>query len=191
MKIDTFCSLNFNARLECEAMEEVAYGIAALFDIDAPRSRIGLIVASDNAGTATSVQFWSDAMRTGVAVASPALFPWCLANAPCGVLARRFNVTGPNSTLLGEGDALLAALDTASDQLAQGQVDCAVVVALCFANSQLGGTMLGLRASADGGNHSQQLDGLYAACNAASLRTAIGLPRVQLGGCAHELRLMQ
>lgn len=59
-----------------------------------------LLLVSEDAGSATAVQFWRDALDTGPALASPAAFPWCLANAPCGALARRFGVTGPNITWL-------------------------------------------------------------------------------------------
>jgi len=183
MQIDAFRSLDFDARLEREAMEQIADGIAALFDIEAPRERIGLIVASDNAGTATSVQFWLDAMRIGVAVASPELFPWCLANAPCGALARRFRVTGPNATLLGESDALLAALDTAAGQVTQRQVDNAVVVALCFANGHAGGKALALRVCADNGRHSLDLGALRTLVDPVPLRAGIDVLCGQLHRC--------
>ena len=82
--------------------------------------------------------------------------------------------------MLGESDALFAALETASDHLAQRQVDYAVVVALCFANAHLGGTALGLRVRADGGSYSLDLDRLYSTGNATPLRTAIEMLRAQL-----------
>ena len=149
MRIDAFCALDFDARLEREAMVQIGDAMAPWFDADVSRARTGLIVVSDNAGSATSVQFWSDAVRMGVGVASPELFPWCLANAPCGALARRFHITGPNATLLGESDALLAALDTAADQLAEGRVDVAVIVALSFAHAQSHGKGLALHVCGD------------------------------------------
>jgi len=188
-QIDAFCVLDFDARLEREAMEQIAGGIAALFDIETPRERIGLIVVSDNAGTATSVQFWSDAVATGVAVASPELFPWCLANAPCGALARRFHITGPNSTLLGESDALLAALDTAADQITQRQVDKAVIVVLSFANGHRGGKVLALRVCAHAGRHALDLGALstlVTLTNTVPLRAAIDMLRGQLNGCSNR-----
>ena len=179
-QIDAFRLLDFDARLEREAMEQVADGIAVLFDIEAPRERIGLIVASDDAGTATSVQFWSDAVRIGVAVASPELFPWCLANAPCGALARRFRITGPNSTLLGESDALLAALDAATDQISLRQIDAALVVALCFADLHHGGKVLALRLCAANGRHALDTSALRTPAAPVPLRVAIEILRMQL-----------
>lgn len=128
---------SFEARLERDAMAQITDAFAPLFGTLKPRSRIGLIVASDNAGSASSLQFWADAMRVGVDVASPELFPWCLANAPCGALARQFGITGPNVTLLGEGEALAAALQTAADWLAQDAADEVVVAALSFPSTRL------------------------------------------------------
>jgi len=122
----------FDARLEREATQAVGDAIAALFEAGPSGDRLALVVVSDNAGTATSVQFWADAQRTGVALASPELFPWCLANAPCGALARRFGVTGPNLTLLGEAEALEAAFDHADALLSAGRVDAVVVLAMTF-----------------------------------------------------------
>lgn len=134
----------FDARLEREATQVVGDAIAVLFE-GGPRDRLGLIVVSDNAGTATSVQFWADAQRTSVALASPELFPWCLANAPCGGLARRFGVTGPNLTLLGDGEALEAALDQAADLLATGQVEAVVLVAIAFTQDDAPGQAMAWR----------------------------------------------
>lgn len=79
----------------------------------APLDRVALCVASSNAGSGTSQRFWADARRVGVALANPAVFPWCLANAACGALARRFGATGPNFTHLGEAEAMLSAFDCA------------------------------------------------------------------------------
>ena len=182
-QIDAFCALDFDARLEREATEQIIGGIAALFDIETPRERIGLIVVSDNAGTATSVQFWSDAVATGVAVASPELFPWCLANAPCGALARRFQITKPNLTLLGESDALLAALDTAADQIAQRQVDSVVIVALSFVYGHKAGKVLALCMGAHVGRHAINLGTFPTTANSVPLRAAIDMLHGQLNGC--------
>ena len=179
MLLDALRSLDFDADLEREAMEQIGDGIAALFDyrgfeIEIPRDRIGLLVASDNAGTATSVKFWADALRTGVGLASPELFPWCLANAPCGALARRFAITGPNATLLGEADALRAALDTSADLFAQGHIDSAIIVASCFAADGQPGRAIALRLRQDdGAQDGVGLVALTQACAAPSLRAAI------------------
>jgi hypothetical protein len=111
----------------------MAPSLAPLFDSDLPRERTGLLVASANAGVATSLQFWAGARRVGLALASPEHFPWCLANASCGALARRFGVTGPNFTMLGAADAMLGAIETTADYFALGRMDMAVVVVPQFA----------------------------------------------------------
>ena len=66
-----------------------------------------LLVLTEDAGSATAQTFFADALATGPALASPAAFPWCLANAPCATIARRFGIVGPNVTWLVES------LDTA------------------------------------------------------------------------------
>lgn len=132
--LQAHCALYFVAPLEREAVEAIAPALAPLFERDgAPAHRMGLYLASSDAGAATSLRFWSEARRTGLALANPELFPWCLANAPCGALARRFGVTGPNHSLLGEADALLAAFDAALEALVSERIDIAVVVALVMA----------------------------------------------------------
>lgn len=151
MRVQAFTRVGVDQRLEREALQTLGEGLATLFDIAVPRERTALLLASDNAGSASSVQFWADAKRTGVALASPELFPWCLANAPCGALARRFGITGPNSTLLGQADALAAAFDAAADLFTRRQVDAALIVAVSFADACGAGVALGLHL-VDGGS---------------------------------------
>lgn len=97
-----------------------------------PAMATGLYLASANAGVDPAVRFWQDACRDGVAFASPEMFPWCLANAAGGALARTFGITGPNATFLGRGDALRAALEHAADDLEAGCIAAALVVAVDF-----------------------------------------------------------
>jgi hypothetical protein len=162
-------STTFDTRLEREATQAVGDAIEVLFEAGAAGDRLGLIVVSDNAGTATSVQFWADAQRTGVALASPELFPWCLANAPCGALARRFGVTGPNLTLLGEGEALWAAFDQAEDLLATGQVEAVVLVSISYAEDGARGQAVAWRER----RHDATAALRAALCGTASLRDAM------------------
>jgi hypothetical protein len=119
--------------LEKEALPRIGERLAALFDPPTPPDRSGLFVATANAGFRSSLSFWSEAQRAGVGLANPELFPWCLANAPGGWLARRFHLTGPNATYLGEADALLAAIGDAHQNLLDGRIDAAWVVVLIFA----------------------------------------------------------
>ena len=183
MVIDAHRILDVEVGLEREATEHIGDGVAPLFEIDTSAERIALVVVSDSAGSATALQFWSDARRTGVALASPERFPWCLANAPCGALARRFGVTGPNSTLLGEGEALRAALDTVEDLFAQGRVDTAMIVVACFASAGERGRAMALRLQRVGDERpAPDLTALRQACAPLSLRAAIDTVSQLLGG---------
>ena len=102
LRASLWCPLPRQAS-EQESLEAVLNDLAPIFETvpAADGEREGaLLVVSDDAGSATAVKFWRDALSTGLAVASPAAFPWCLANAPCAMIARRFAVTGPNLTWL-------------------------------------------------------------------------------------------
>jgi hypothetical protein len=85
--------------LEREALAGAMDALAPLMDgAGGPDS--ALLVVSDNAGRASALQFWADAQRSGVGLANPDLFPWCLANSPAAALSRRFGLAGPNITWL-------------------------------------------------------------------------------------------
>lgn len=119
---------------ERAAVESSFDALAPLF-AGAGGSRTGLWVVSPDAGGQAAVKFWKDACHSGVALANPEMFPWCLANAACGALARRFKISGPNTTLLGEDDALAAAAEAAASALARQQIDIALVVALAMTDT--------------------------------------------------------
>ena len=110
-----------HAASEQESLEAVLDDLAPMFEavpmVDGEREG-ALLVVSDDAGSATAVSFWRDALSTGLAVASPAAFPWCLANAPCASIAQRFGVTGPNLTWLASFDDPRAAFDAPAAWLA-------------------------------------------------------------------------
>jgi hypothetical protein len=78
---------------EQEALDEALEGLALI-----PADDVALLVLTEDAGSATALRFYAEALAIGPALASPAAFPWCLANAPCGMLARRFGFRGPNVT---------------------------------------------------------------------------------------------
>ncbi|MBT2323662.1 hypothetical protein J7E62_15035 [Variovorax paradoxus] len=91
------------AKSEQAALEAVLDALAPLFEASplAEGERRGaLLVVTEDAGSATAVQFWRDALEAGPALARPGAFPWCLANAPGATVARRFGITGPNVTWL-------------------------------------------------------------------------------------------
>jgi 3-oxoacyl-(acyl-carrier-protein) synthase len=131
--------LPLSAALEREAVDAitpiVADLLAPLVAPGAARERVGLFVASTNAGAPTSLRFWAEAQRTGLALASPELFPWCLGNAACRALSRELGITGPNFTFLGDATALADAVEAADDLLHAGRIDHGLVVMLNFANS--------------------------------------------------------
>jgi 3-oxoacyl-(acyl-carrier-protein) synthase len=116
-----------------ETLPKLAERIGALFEPAVATEGGGLYLASSNAGFQSAVSFWSDARRSGFAVASPESFPWTLANASCAWLAREFHVTGPSYTYTGRSVALAAAWTQAQDDLVAGRVPRAWIVALDFA----------------------------------------------------------
>ena len=120
--------------LEQEAVSSALDALAPLF-AGASGDHSGLFLASPNAGNATALRFWADAMQAGVALASPQLFPWCLANAPCAALARHFGITGPSTTWLGGDDAIASARSAAELAVSTGRVKSAFVVSVVFATS--------------------------------------------------------
>jgi 3-oxoacyl-(acyl-carrier-protein) synthase len=109
----------------------------------------GLYLVSANAGSQSAVEFWAEARRTGLHVASPERFPWTLANAAASWLSLEFKITGPTFTYLGQTKALLTALDQARDHLDHGVIRQAFVIALDFAESENERTVFaGLKLSA-------------------------------------------
>ena len=119
---------------EKSALPLLGARVEAIFTPKPPDpDRSGLYVVSSNAGFQSSLLFWSEARQSGLGLANPELFPWTLANAPCGWLAREFHITGPNATYTGKDDALMWALDQADDDLASQQVETAWIVAVDFA----------------------------------------------------------
>lgn len=117
--------------LERQAIDSVMDQLSPLFE-EKIGKRSALFLASPDAGSATALRFWSDAQTAGVAFANPELFPWCLANAPCAALARRFRIVGPNCTWLGGEEALQAALAAAEYALRQHKVECVFIVNVSF-----------------------------------------------------------
>ena len=110
-----------DAASEQAALDMVLDALAPLFEavpaVDGERAG-ALLLVSDDAGSGTAVRFWRDAVAVGPALASPGAFPWCLANAPCATIARRFLVTGPNVTWLAERADAPDMFDAAADWLA-------------------------------------------------------------------------
>lgn len=123
-----------------DSSEEICARFAKLVldaqSLASPPDRRGLYVATSNAGASPSVSFWAGVVEHGPAFALPKNFPWTLANAPCSFLARTLNIQGPNYTLVGKGDALLAAIEHAIDALTEDEVSEALVIGIDFGFSK-------------------------------------------------------
>lgn len=159
--IESSCTATLPYALEKDTMPRVGNTLEALFATQVEPDARGLYLASKNAGELSALRFWSDAQVSGVALANPELFPWTLANAPCGWLARQFRVTGPNYTYTGSAKALREALEQASEDLHSGRVMTAWVIAIDFGkkprhNTALAAIRLSLRDQP--GNARQQLN---------------------------------
>ncbi len=114
------------------AIEDLAAAIAMvaaplLSPEVAPPAR-GLYLATGDAGIDVAVTFWAEALASSPRFANPASFPWTLANAPAGLIARALDLRGPCHTLVGGAEAMVAALAHADADLARGRVREAVVV---------------------------------------------------------------
>ena len=133
--------------LEREALAGAAEALAPLMDgAGGPDS--ALLIVSDNAGRASALQFWADAQRSGVGLANPDLFPWCLANSPGAALSRRFGLAGPNITWL-DGPAVQAqAWQVAHDLLRAGRAGRVFLVALRLGQDGQPGWLKAWRATA-------------------------------------------
>jgi 3-oxoacyl-(acyl-carrier-protein) synthase len=116
-----------------ETVQDLAAAIARaagpLLDHVVPPDARGLYLATGDAGIEVSVRFWQDALAETPRFASPADFPWALANAPASLLARELDIRGPSYTLVGGGDAMLAALEHARHDLTRGRIAEALIVA--------------------------------------------------------------
>jgi hypothetical protein len=117
-------SLRLDPALAEQAGFEAALdALAPLFDavpLVAGERRHPLLAVTEDGGSRTSVQFWASALQSGLGLASPGDFPWCLANAACATIARRFALTGPNHTWLVESlaspEAFAAAAAVMADE---------------------------------------------------------------------------
>ena len=132
IKFEVFLESELAHAADRDTLEALAEQVKELFELESATARTGLYVASSNAGCQSAILFWQEVRRAGVAFANPELFPWTLANAPCGWLARRFQITGPNATYTGS-NAVLAAMEHASDDLGAGIVDTAWILKINFA----------------------------------------------------------
>lgn len=92
--------------------------------------RVGLYLATSDAGGRVSIDFWGEALSVGPGLVLPGTFPWTLASAPAGFLAQGLDVRGPVQVLVGGDEAVRAVLRHALLDLEEGRIDRAHLVAL-------------------------------------------------------------
>jgi len=96
-------------------------------DIQAGKTRLGIIVCMMAGGVTYSRRFFEDVL-CDPATASPLLFPETVFNAPASHLAAFLGTTMINYTLVGDDGTFLQALALAADWLADDRVDGCVVL---------------------------------------------------------------
>ncbi|GAB2754430.1 hypothetical protein GCM10027020_03140 [Nocardioides salsibiostraticola] len=89
-----------------------------------------LYVATQDGGAREALAFWQAAHETGFAFASPAAFPWTLANSTTGRISQVLGIHGPCTTYIGGEEAIAEAEWDAADDLAEGLVASALVVSV-------------------------------------------------------------
>lgn len=90
----------------------------------------GLYVATSSAGAQEAVAFYREGIATGLAFANPRRFPWALANSATGAIARALDIRGPTYTLMGGSSAVEAAFEQVADDIEEGLIAVALIVAL-------------------------------------------------------------
>jgi len=92
----------------------------------------GLYLATSDAGIATSVNFWQDAITHGPGLVGPRLFPFTLANSPASCLTQILNIKGPCITLVGEKKLIPILEEMARDDYLNDRIKQALVIYLCL-----------------------------------------------------------
>ena len=90
--------------------------------------RLGIVMCLMNGCVNFSNRFYNEVL-VDVARASPILFPETVFNAPASHIAAHLRADGPVSTLLGDSDPVVAAIEMAEDWLAGDEVTHCLVIA--------------------------------------------------------------
>lgn len=95
--------LNWNTykakgKSEADLAEHFVDAISSENDLKFYGNQTAIYFISSNAGTFSSIAFWENALEHSPRFANPRIFPWTLANATSGYIARKFSITGPNYT---------------------------------------------------------------------------------------------
>ncbi|WP_452233073.1 hypothetical protein [Lacinutrix sp. MEBiC02595] len=85
---------------EADLATQFVDAICAKQDFEFYGNQSAVYFISSNAGTFSSIAFWENALEHSPRFANPGIFPWTLANATSGYIARRFSITGPNYTII-------------------------------------------------------------------------------------------
>jgi hypothetical protein len=109
-----------------EGMKEIRNRVER---IDAPT---GIYLATLNSGIRPSIAYWKSALELGPGFVFPQAFPGTLANFPAAELARALKIRGPNHTLVGGVEALLAAFDHALYDLHSDYIGRALLIGIDF-----------------------------------------------------------
>lgn len=91
-------------------------------------ARLGIVMCLMNGCVNFSNRFYNEVL-VDVARASPILFPETVFNAPASHLAAHLGADGPVSTLIGDSDQVVAAIEMAEDWLASEAVTHCLVIA--------------------------------------------------------------
>ncbi|QCX01018.1 hypothetical protein FGM00_13180 [Aggregatimonas sangjinii] len=96
--------LNWNTYLFQDDNEEgLAHQLADCIRKEAIRFhgvKSAVYLLTNTAGSNSSVQLWANALEHSPRFANPNMFPWTLANATAGYIAREFLIEGPNYTIV-------------------------------------------------------------------------------------------
>ncbi len=101
--------------------------ITSLLPEDADPDRVGMYVASSDAGVDVSVSFWKSAIAEGVDFVNPRDFHWTLASSMAAHAAAETGIRGPCFTLVGGSEAGIAVLSHGIDDLHGGTIDLGLI----------------------------------------------------------------
>lgn len=86
-------------------------------------ARIGVVLGTGLGGLDSTIEFVRSIIASGVAAASPAVFPYTVMNASSGILAIELGLTGPNITVNHRELSLPEAIATGAELIATDRAD--------------------------------------------------------------------
>lgn len=85
---------------EADIATQFVASVKAERDLEFYKNQSAVYFITANAGNFSSIAFWENALQHSPRFANPGIFPWTLANATSGYIARQFGITGPNYTII-------------------------------------------------------------------------------------------